>query len=59
MRHSGHQFLMRFSPTALGRREEPTLLTLGGCWAIMAAGVGEAVQRNLGIDGGGLRGFSG
>jgi hypothetical protein len=46
---------MRFSPTALGRRGEPSLLTLGGRRATMVAGVGEVARCNLGVDGGGLR----
>jgi hypothetical protein len=50
---------MRFSPTALGRCEEPTLLTLGGRRATMAAGVGKAARCKLGVDGGELRGSSG
>jgi hypothetical protein len=33
---------MMFSPTALGRREEPNLLTLGGRRATMAVGEGGA-----------------
>jgi hypothetical protein len=45
---------MRFSPMALGRREEPTLLTLGGRRATMMASVGEAARRKLNVDGGGL-----
>jgi hypothetical protein len=44
---------------ALGRREEPTLLTLGGRRATMAASVGGAARRKLSVDGGGLRGSSG
>jgi hypothetical protein len=36
------QFSMWFSPTTLGRREEPSLLTLGGRRATMADGVGGA-----------------
>jgi hypothetical protein len=44
---------------ALGRCEEPTLLTLGGRQATMAAGVGGAARRKLNVDGGGLRGSSG
>jgi hypothetical protein len=50
---------MRFSPTALGRHGEPTFLNLGGRRATVAAGVGEAAQCNLGIDGGELRDSSG
>jgi hypothetical protein len=50
---------MRFSPTTLRRRGEPILLTLGGQWATMAAGVGRAVRLKLGVDVGGLRGASG
>jgi hypothetical protein len=56
---SGPRFLMRFSPTALGRRGEATLLTLGRRWATMAAGVGRAAKRKLGVNGGRLRGSSG
>jgi hypothetical protein len=45
IRRSGPWFSMRFWPAALGRREEPTLLTLGGRRATMAAGVGGAARR--------------
>jgi hypothetical protein len=44
---------------ALGRREKTTLFTLGGRRATMAAGVGGVARRKLGVDDGGLRGFSG
>jgi hypothetical protein len=50
---------MRFSPTVLGQREEPTLFTLGGHRSTMAAGEGGVARRKLGVDGGGLRGSSG
>jgi hypothetical protein len=50
----GPQFSMRFSPTALGRRGEPILLSLGGQRETMVAGVGEAARLKLGVDGGGL-----
>jgi hypothetical protein len=43
---------------ALRRGGEPTLLTLGGRRATMAAGVGGAVWLKLGIDVGRLRGSS-
>jgi hypothetical protein len=46
-------------PMTLGRRGEPTLLTLGGWRATMAAGVGGVAQCKLVVDGGGLRGDSG
>jgi hypothetical protein len=52
------QFLMRFSPMTLGRRGEPTLLTLGGRRATMVAGVGGSAWRKVGVDGGGLWGSS-
>jgi hypothetical protein len=54
IRCSGPQFSMRFSPTALERRGEPTSLTLGGRRATMAAGVGRAARRKLSVDGDGL-----
>jgi hypothetical protein len=38
---------------------EPTLLSLGGRWATMAAAAGEAAQLELNVDVGGLRGSSG
>jgi hypothetical protein len=41
------------------RRGEPILLTLGGRWATMAAGVGGAVRPKLSVDVGGLRGSPG
>jgi hypothetical protein len=50
-RCSGPPNSTRFSPTAPWRREEPTLLTLGGRRATMAAGVGGAARRKLDVDG--------
>jgi hypothetical protein len=38
---------------------EPILLTLGGRWATMAAGVDGVVRLKLGVDVGGLLGYSG
>jgi hypothetical protein len=46
---------MRTLPTAWVRLREPTLLTLGGQRATMAAVVGEAARLELDVDVGGLR----
>jgi hypothetical protein len=59
IRCSGPRFSMRFSPTALGQCGEPILLTLGGRWTTMAAGMGGLARLKLNIDGGGLRGSCG
>jgi hypothetical protein len=59
IRPSGPRFSTRTSPTAWVRIGEPTLLTLGGRRATMAAVAGEAAQLKLDVDVGGLRGSSG
>jgi hypothetical protein len=59
IRPSGPRFSMRTSPMAWVQLGEPTLLTLGGRWATMAAVAGEVAQLELNVDVGGLRGSSG
>jgi hypothetical protein len=59
IRPSGSQFSTRASHTAWVRLGEPTLLTLGGWWATMAAVAGEAARLELDVDVGGLWGSSG
>jgi hypothetical protein len=51
-------FSTRTSPTAWVPLGEPTLLTLGGRRATMAAVAGEAARLELDVDVGGLRGSS-